>query len=147
MKLQDISKDTLKGSMLHLIVADLREKEDALAFEAAAYNPAAGLLEVEVTVEVQDADGDKVSVSDSDVPAKPGIEEVTVDITGGTATVKRLKGSGPEGAEDASLVVKLRNGKGTFTVLADTTGTVLLGLTDSQVTGLNAADTATVTFS
>jgi len=29
--LMDISKDTLKGALLHQIVADLREKEDAFA--------------------------------------------------------------------------------------------------------------------
>ena len=53
MTLKNISKDTLKGSLLHKIVGDMREKEDAVAFPVTAVNPAAGLLEVEVEIEVQ----------------------------------------------------------------------------------------------
>ncbi len=146
--LQDVSKHTLKGSLLHNIVADLREKETAIAFEpGGAVAAPAGDLEIEITVEVQDADGDKIRVSDEDVPDKDAISEVTVDISGGSATVKRLQGKGPEGAEDASLILPLRDGKGTFKVLADTTGTVALGLTDSQGNGLTVTSTTTVTFS
>ena len=145
--LDQVSKTTNKGSLLHKIVGDLREKEAAVAFLPTAYNPAAGLLVQEVTIEVQDGDADLVRVSDEPTD-KDGIKEITVGISGGTASDKQLQVPGREaGAVDADVVVPLRGGIGKVLVLASSTGTVTLDLTDSQGHGLTVSSTATVTFS
>lgn len=147
--LKDVSTETLKGSLLHAIVADLRDKETNIAFTNATPAPAAGLLQVDLTLEVRDAGNDKIRVSDSATPDKAGILEVQVDITGGTATGKQLlpEGNGAAAAVDASAIVRFVNGKATVNVAATSTGTVILGLTDSGTTGLTVTSTSTVTFS
>lgn len=146
--LRQLSKDTLKGSLLSKIVTDLREKETAVVFPDAALAPAAGLTEVEIDIEVHDGDGDVVSVSDETTPTKEGIREVQVDITGGTqAGTAQLTGQGDQGAVGASVIVRLENGRGKVKLNVGGTGTVDLGLTDSQGHGLTVTDTLTVTFS
>lgn len=146
--LQDVSQHTLKGSLLHKIVGDLREKESAVAYLPTAYTPAAALLLQEVTIEVQDAAGDKLRVSDEKTDEKAGITQVQVDISGGTATGKQLQLLNKDAAAiDGSVIVPLEKGVGKVFVLAASTGTVTLALTDSQGHGLTVTSTATVTFS
>lgn len=146
MGLPEVSEHTLKGSLLHKIISDLRTKEDAIAFLPTAYNPAAGILEQEVVLEVQDADGDLVSVSGQKLDDKDAIREVQVDITGGTATGKALCQGNQEGAVDASIEARIEDGVCKVIVKATAAGTVLLGLTDLGP-GLTVTSTATVTFS
>jgi len=147
--LNQVSKDTLKGGLLHAIVADLRNKEDNIAFTAATPAAPAGATELTLTLEVRDVDNDKVRVSDEDTPDKAAIRDVQVDITGGTATGKQLfpDGNGAAAAVDASAIVRFKNGKARVKVLVGSTGTVILGLTDSAATGLTVTSTSTVTFS
>jgi len=146
MGLTEVSSDTLKGSLLHQIIGDLREKETAIAFLPTAYNPAAGLLEQEVTLEVQDGDADLVRVSGQKTADKDAIREVQVDIASGTAAGKQLCQGNQVGAVDASITVRIEDGIGKFFVKASGTGDVDLALTDLG-TGLTVTSTATVTFS
>lgn len=145
--LKQVSKDTLKGSLLHRLVADRRSKEDALAFPA-DFAPAAGVTEVEVTLSVLDADADLVRVSSEEVPGQPAIRKAQVDIDSGTATGKQLKQTAADfAAVDASIQVLFENGVATFRVKVAGAGTVVLGITDTEGYGLTATDTITITFS
>lgn len=150
---KDMSVSTIKGSLLNKVLADLR-LETQIVFPDASLAPAAGLTTVEVPIEVHDANGRIVNVSSEDVQAKEGVAakegvtEVTVDIDSGTATGKQLTGvGGTQQDVDASAIVRLLNGRGTVTVNVASTGTVVLGLTDSQGSGLTVSDTITITFS
>lgn len=90
----------------------------------------ANVLEVEILLEVTDSKGIRNIFS--------LINEVTVNITGGTATGKELVGGG---------VVTLVKGQGKLIVKATSTGKITLDLTDSAGSGLDISNTALITLS
>jgi hypothetical protein len=106
--------------------------------------PFAGLFadgDFSVPLQVTDGDGDLITFSE--------VAKVQVNITGGTATGKKLKLSDGSliGAVDASIDVPLTDGAATVLVVTTSTGTVDLSLTDSDSSGLSVIDTATLTLS
>lgn len=140
MALEDVSKETLKGEVLHKVADQFRLGETQIQFIGEPFDPPGGALSDDVPVEVTDSNGIRNTFSEP--------KQVQVDITAGSATGKKL--STPDGSVvgvvDASIVVRLVDGEVTIRVEASSTGTVILGLTDLG-TGLDVTDTATVTFS
>lgn len=114
---------------------DRAAEASQVVFPDAAIAPAAGLLEVDVDLEIHDA---------NDVLNQFGentARRTQVNITGGTAAGPTVDGLNP----DAN--VTFLDGKGSVKVAATGTGTVVLGLTDVDTHGLVVTDTVTVTFS
>ena len=110
-----------------------RLAEAQIQYIGEPFNPAGGLLEVEVPIEVTDSNGIRSLLS--------GVTEVTVSITSGTAAGKVL------GNGNQTQVVALSEGRGVVIVKATSTGTIALDLEDSAGSGLDVSDTALVTFS
>jgi hypothetical protein len=130
--------DEVRGLLQQMI--DQFQRADALIqFIGEPFAPEAGALEAAVPVEVTDAVAVRNSFS--------AVRSVQVDITGGTATGAQIKDGDNLSPVDGSLKIPLPDGQRIITIIATSTGTVDLALTDVSGTGLDVTDTATVTFS
>lgn len=130
------------------VVKQLRLSETQIQFKPDTYAGAAGSPgSVDVKIFVTDDSGVQSLFADQAVTGLPAVTQVTVDITGGTATSKTLSAGGQTSPVDGSLVVTLVGGEATVSARGTGAGTVTLGLTDSGGSGLDVSDTATVTFS
>lgn len=118
------------------IIGDyMRREEMYIQFAgdvADEYNPAGGLLTLDISVDVTNATGNYNPMS--------GVTEVTVNITGGTAPGAKVNG------QANTVVVAITDGRGTLTVTATGVGTVALAMVDSGGTGLDVDETVTVNF-
>ena len=140
MSLGDISKDTLKGEQIHKMADQFRLGEAQIQFNGEPFAAPAGALVLDIPLEVSDSVGVRNTFAEK--------KSVQVNITGGTATGKKISKSDGSvvGAVDASITVPLVDGLVTVRVEAGSTGTVALSLTDAGA-GLDVSDTAVVTFS
>jgi len=139
---EDMAKDTVKGSVLNKMVDQFRLGETQVQFNLPGdvLNPPGGERSGQVPVEVANGVGIRNTFAEN--------QTVQVDISGGTASGKQLQGpDGTLGAVDGSLVVTLKDGQALVTVLATSTGTVNLALSNPSKTTLQTTDTAVVTFS
>lgn len=138
MGIDDVSLDTLKGSVLHQLVDQIRQGEEQIQF----LDPdAVGELLANMPGDV------RVAVTGIlDISLLTEVKRVQVDITGGTATGKRLFTNGVAGAVGASAVLQLEDGQGTIQYTATSVGTVILGLTDIDTSGLLTTDVKTITL-
>jgi hypothetical protein len=117
-----------------------RDHDDNISFVGPTA-AAIGEADVEVEVHVQSVNNilERFSL----------VGEVTVDITGGSATDKTITAGTRVSAVDGQLVVPITDGVGSFLINSSAlnTETVILGLIDSGSSGLDVADTHTVTYS
>jgi len=67
--------------------------------------------------------------------------DVTVSITGGSATAKKINGG------TAPVVLTMVDGKATLTATATSTGTLILGLSAPHPASADVTDVLTITFS
>jgi len=118
-----------------LIVDYMGREEKYIQFagdDGDEFNPPAGDLTFDITIEVTNGLGNKNPLSQ--------VTEVTVNIDGGTAGTPSVNGFG------SSCVVAIEEGAGTLTVAAASAGTVKLSLEDSGETGLDVSEKVTVKF-
>ena len=103
------------------------------AFHLSAPTPAGGARSATVTCKLEDADGvlDPWNCS----------SHVTLSITGGTASGKKLNGG------TSPVVLTMDEGLTTALASATSTGTLILGLSAPSPAGLDATATLTITFS
>lgn len=118
-------------------IDQFRLYEDQIQFIGEPYAASTG-TPADVTVHVTDDTGNRSLFT--------VVTQVTVNISGGGATNKRLVVNGVAGAVNASAVVTLVDGQAELQVTTTSAGTVDLTLTDSGSSGLDVSDTATVTF-
>lgn len=137
--LRDSSLDGLHISdrsgleLLGAVVNWMESRDSAYDIDYSSGAPAGGARSSLVNLKLNDADGVKNLFNQT--------SKVTVTITGGTATGPTIDGAaGP-------TEYTMQDGEKEIAVAATSTGTVVLGLSAPDPSGLTVTDTHTVTFS
>lgn len=121
------------------VVNQFTTMADQVQFIGEPFNPGAGLLSVDIPLQVTDDSGRLISVL---TPS-----QVDVVISGGSATGAKIVQDANESAIGGSLRVDLTGGKAVVQVVATSTGNVNLSLANPSDASWAVFDTAVVTFS
>ena len=132
-RIQTLERDTSDT------LEQLRRLKHQFQFIGEPFNPTAGLLTVDIPLQLTDSDGKRITVEAN--------IDVQVDIVDPYQTTgAQLVGPSGTSPVDGSLRVTLVDGAATIQLIATSDGLVDLGLTDVAGTGLSVSDTARVTF-